>query len=225
MRKKQVRSTLIKVGIVDDHKAVAEAFEFALTSDKEFSVTFNLNNGSHLLQELYRHPTDVLLLDIKMKGEDGFTLLKKVKEVFPAIKVVMISFHTSEPIIIQSYQIGASGYFCKTSDIEELKSAIRTVYAKKSHIPEIASDALYNQVMAFAHCQDMINSGVSFSDSEKKMLVLVAKGYNNKKIATELELSQHTLFTYRKRMIQKAKCKNMIELIAFVLKHNIIHLP
>lgn len=222
MRKKMTPYPFIKIGIVDDHKSFAQALRYSLTVQNEFTVVFTLYEGHHLLQELYRHQIDVLLLDIKMKGEDGFTLLKKVKKTFPAVKVIMVSHHLSHPVILKCYQYGANSYFSKTSELDELKTAIQKVYQNRLYLTEIASHAMYENSMKTMDYQDLINCGISFTDTEKKIILLASRGYENKKMAEELSLKPQTLFTYRKRLIKKTRCKNMTELVAFAMDHNII---
>jgi len=225
MKVKKAPYPCINVGIVDDHKSYSQALEISLATGNEFNIPFSLNNGLHLLQEVYLHPVDVLLLDIKMEGEDGFTLLKKVKNVFRNIKIIMISSYYNQPLIIHSFQCGAHGYFPKGSSLEELKTAIRTVYEKKIYVPGIAAEALYKKVMDFSDYEDFINTGISFAEKEKQIIMYYALDYGIQEISEKLDLSEQTIATYRKRLIKKTGTKSIAGLVAFALRHKVIILP
>ncbi|MFZ5551657.1 MAG: response regulator [Bacteroidota bacterium] len=225
MKKKTPVQPLIKIGIVDDHKTFAQALSHSLSAQEEFTVAFVLHEGSHLMQELYVHQPDILLLDIKMKGEDGFTLLKKVKKNFPAVRVIMVSFHFDPSVILRCYQLGANSYFPKAHGLEDLNQAIHKVYRNNMHFSELSSKVLYENVIKNSAHQDFINCGMYFSEREKEIISLAAQGYENNQMAKMIKLSPDTLFTYRKRLLRKTGCNNMTELVVFALRHNIIVLP
>lgn len=225
MEKSKISYPLINIGIVDDHQVYTDVLQSTLTNFNEFKILFCINSGKLLMQELNRYKTDILLLDIKMKDIDGITLLEQVKKRYSGVRVVMVSFHENPNVILKCFHSGASGYFQKNSSLDELQIAIRTVYQRGHHFTHDTASALYRNFMAQSVNQDFINTGMNFTEKEKKLLLYYALDYDSKTIAKKLFVSEDSLATYRKRLMKKTGRKTLHGLVAFALKHNLIILP
>ena len=91
-----------------------------------------VRSGEEALQELARHPVDVVVLDVRMPGMDGIETLREIKKRFPLVEVVMLTGHASMEVAIEGMELGAFDYLMKPADIDELLYKLQDAYKKKS---------------------------------------------------------------------------------------------
>ena len=134
---------MINVLVVDDHEVIRRGLEliFQQTPDITFvGSTDDLETTIQLLSE--NHQTDLLLLDLEMPKANGLTVLRKVKEVFPSIRVLIYSMHPDDIYAINCLKSGAMGYVNKSTSIEVLLGAIRKVAGGDIYLSEKLSEEL-----------------------------------------------------------------------------------
>lgn len=117
----------IKLAIAEDHLRFRETLSNFLSSFESFEVVIEAENGQELLDKLIGNSVDIVILDIMMPVLNGTETLKLLKVQFPAIKVIMFSSITDEPVIQELRRLGANSYVCKNEDISILISAIEEI--------------------------------------------------------------------------------------------------
>lgn len=120
---------MITVLIVDDDELIGEALSGELR-EEGFSP-HSATSADEALDFILTHPVDIILLDLKMPGKDGFYVLRKLKELRPVIKVIILSAYADVRSAVEAAQLGANDFFQKPFDFEELISTI-----KKLTLPE-----------------------------------------------------------------------------------------
>lgn len=115
--------------IVDDHALVRRGLRDTLRDDPLITHIGEARSGAEALAQVRANTWDVVILDITMPGESGLQVLKKLRAEWPALLVIMFSFHADARVIRASQQAGASGYVTKDADPAELLDAIRIVVA------------------------------------------------------------------------------------------------
>lgn len=208
-----------------------DGIRFLLSQDNEIVVVGEARQGEEMLQMLPHADIDVLLLDIYLDGMedtrsmDGFTICEHVHRQFPHIKVIAHSVYDDADRVARIMNAGAMGFVSKKAGYEELVQAIKTVYAGKKYICKETSKKLKNLNEFLEGIVDTLRGEKDFfSQREKNVLELLGKGYSTKNIAKELFITEKTVETHRKNMVEKAKVKNTAELVAFAsargfLKH------
>lgn len=221
----------IKVFHLEDYKIMRDGVKFLLTQDKDITVIGEARKGEELIQILPHTDIDVLLLDIYLDGMedtrsmDGFAICEYVHKNFPAIKVVAHSVYDDADRVARIMNAGAMAFVSKKAGYEELVQAIKTVHAGKKYICRETSKKLKNLNDFLEGIVDTLRGEKDFfSHREKEVLELLGKGYSTKHIAKELFITEKTVETHRKNMVEKAKVKNTVELVAFAsargyLKH------
>ncbi len=120
----------VRVLLVDDE------VEFISTLTKRMKkrklMTSSVNSGEDALEFLGQHPTDVVVLDVKMPGIDGIQTLMEIKRQYPLIEVIMLTGHANVEVAIQGMEIGAFDYLMKPMAIDDLVYKIQDAYKKKS---------------------------------------------------------------------------------------------
>lgn len=114
----------ILLALVDDHVLFKKGMRIAMGSYKNVQILFEADNGLHLLEKLAKYAPDVILLDLQMGGMDGVEALKKVKQLHPLVKVVIMSLNISDTLIEELTNLGADAYLSKTADPQTMYNTI-----------------------------------------------------------------------------------------------------
>jgi two-component system, NarL family, invasion response regulator UvrY len=212
---------LIKVLIVDDHALVRMGIRRLLEDMSDMEVVGDAGSGEQALSLVKSLTPDVILLDMKMPGIDGWEVTRRLKKSNPHVKVIAVTAMCSDPIPTRVLQLGAMGYLTKESGAEEMAAAIRKVSKGEKYLSaEIA------QKMAINSLQEAQDSPFDMlSEREMQVMLMITSGMNVQDIADRLFLSSKTINGYRYRMFEKLGIKNDVELTYLAMKHRIIEQP
>ena len=120
---------MIRVLITDDHQILLESLSMLISTIKDIEITGTLNDSREVIDFLEHTGVDLLITDYNMPYLTGIDLTWKVKQQFPAIKVLMLTVSEEAAVIRQAFQAGISGYVMKKANRAELEKAIKTVMA------------------------------------------------------------------------------------------------
>ncbi|OGV28807.1 MAG: two-component system response regulator UvrY [Legionellales bacterium RIFCSPHIGHO2_12_FULL_35_11] len=209
---------MIKVLIVDDHALVRLGIKRLLDDLSDMSVVGEAENGDQALSLVKSLNPDVVLLDMKMPGIDGWEVTRRLLKSYPKLKVIAVTGMCTNSLPNRILQLGAVGFLTKESGAEEMATAIRKVYKGERYLSaEVA------QKIVISSLEDQ-SSGLFDQLSEREMQVLrmITKGVGVQEIANMLFLSTKTINGYRYRIFEKLGLKNDVELTYLALKHRII---
>jgi DNA-binding NarL/FixJ family response regulator len=209
---------MIKILIADDHPIVRKGLKQILAETPNIIVAGEANNGAEVLKKVLKNEYDMVLLDISMPGRDGIDTLKELKDLKPNLPVLILSIHPEDQYAMRVLRAGAYGYLTKESAPEELISAIRTVSLGRKYIsPSVAEKLVFNlDKNAEKRPHDKL------SDREYQVMHMIASGKTVKEISEDLSLSVKTISTYRARILEKMKMKNIAELIRYAIKNGLV---
>ncbi len=215
---KRGRKKKAKVIVVDDHTLVRDSLVKIINESPDLQVVASTGKGEDLLPLVESHKPDVVLLDIELPDRNGLFLGRRLLSKYPSVKLIFLTVHRHEEYARRGLSIGARGYLMKTVNAEELLNFIRKVLEGKYAIsPEISERlALYNARHKGENAYDEL------STREFEVLKGLAEGKSCRELADEFELSVKTIYTYRKRLLDKLNLKNDIELLRYVLRHNLL---
>ncbi|RMX22105.1 response regulator [Legionella jordanis] len=206
---------LIKVLIVDDHALVRMGIRRLLEDMPDVEVVADAESGEQALTLVKSHKPDVVLLDMKMPGIDGWEVTRRLKKTNPLVKVIAVTAVCAEPMPTRVLQLGAMGYLTKESGAEEMAAAIRKVARGEKYLSaEIAQKMAINSLEA---TQD--SPFDSLSEREMQVMLMITSGMTVQDIADRLFLSSKTINGYRYRMFEKLGIKNDVELTFLAMKH------
>jgi len=138
---------LIKVLIVDDHALVRMGIRRLLEDMSDVDVVADAESGEQALLLVKTHSPDVVLLDMKMPGIDGWEVTRRLKKSNPNIKVIAVTAMSLDPLPTRVLQLGAMGYLTKESGAEEMAAAIRKVAKGEKYLSaEIAQKMAINSL-------------------------------------------------------------------------------
>ena len=206
---------------MDDHALVRMGIRRLLEDMPDMEVVAEAEDGESALALTKLHHPDVILLDMKMPGMDGWEVTRRLKKTNSTVKIIVVTALSSEPFPARILQLGAMGYLTKESGIAEMALAIRKVERGERYLSiEIA------QKIAINSLHDTENSPFDrLSEREMQVMFMITNGLGVQDIALRLFLSAKTVNGYRYRMFEKLKIKNDVELTYLALKHRIIEQP
>ena len=209
--------SIIKVVIADDHQLFRNGIVSILQKDDSFDVVGEAADGNELLALLEQKNVDVALVDISMPGASGQEVIVQAKQLSPTTRFIMLTMHDEGQYVVKSVRNGAHGYLLKNVDENELKVAIKDVFAGKKYFNRHITELMIN------------NMGVVESEPENELtprelevLKMVSEGKINKEIASQLSVSTRTIETHRVNMMKKLGVQNSAELIKKAAKMNLI---
>lgn len=212
---------LINIGIVDDHKAVLQAFKAGLTRDLEIKVVLEAENGHDLFQKLLKCRPDIILLDLKMPGLNGTESSQLLFEKYPEIKVLILSAFIDETYIAQCLQFGIYGYLSKTMDLSEIIIAIKKVNNNERYFDNLIANQLLKNYLNKFH-KNINNILPEFSNKEIEILTLLKDEKTTEEISDLLHLSKRSIELKRDNMKVKANRRTVAGLLLYAMQRGLI---
>ena len=224
-----IRMATIKVFHVEDYKIMRDGIKQLLSLDSDIEIVGEARNGEDFLKALDATDIDVLILDIYLDAmEDlntlnGFQICRLVQDRYPHIKIVAHSVYDDADRVATIVKCGALGFVSKKSGFEELIRAIKTVSTGEKFIcPETAGKLKNLNQFLLGMESNLKGKDEIFSQREREVLNLLSHGRSSKEIADSLFITERTVESHRKNMIEKGKVKNTVELIAYASSLGVI---
>lgn len=212
----------IRVLLVDDHAVLRDGLRSLLDRQEGITVVGEAGNGSEALSKVSELRPNIVLMDMAMPVMNGIEATRQIKELYPDVKVLILTQHNNREYISPALHAGASGYVLKRSGGREVIQAIRQVYDTGAFLePEIA-----RQIIDDLHNDDHEPEEPvpHLTDRETEVLKLVVTGKSNKEIAKMLFISDKTVSVHRSNIMAKLNVHNSFELIRYVNKHRLFDL-
>jgi DNA-binding NarL/FixJ family response regulator len=210
---------IISILIADDHSIVREGLKQLLDLEEDFRVIGQASNGLETVEQVKQLQPDVLLLDINMPIMNGINALRKIKEEGLNTNVVILTLHEDREYLIETMQIGATGYILKDSDSATLYKAIRDAYKGESYIqPKLAAEFVkeYNKPKGLK-----IKLENELTQREFEVLMLIAEGHNNREIAELLFISEKTVKNHVSNIFKKINVNDRTQAAIYAFKNHI----
>ncbi|MCL1093397.1 response regulator [Shewanella kaireitica] len=177
----------LKIIIADDHPLFRQALVNILTTHFENVSLFEAESVAELDEVLKRHDADLLLLDLNIPKAHGFNTLVSIRNCHAQMGVVVISGQEDKVTVSKSMSFGAAGFIPKSTAVEVMVSAIKSVLAGQQWVPAGCDN--FEAIEA----DSMTSKIVSLSPRQHSILMMFADGLLNKQIAYELGLSEATI--------------------------------
>ncbi len=206
-----------KIIIVDDHPIFRFGLKQILNDEYDMEVVGEAENAMQLYQLVKKTKWNLVVLDIRLPGENGIDILKKLKYRFDKVSVLFLSNHPESQYAVRALKAGAAGYMTKEAAPRELVKAIRKIVSGGKYISASLAEKLANGLDIHAGKPDH----EKLSDREFQVMCMLGSGKTVKEIAEELLLSVQTVSTYRSRVLQKMNMKTTAEITRYVIEINL----
>ena len=203
----------IRVLCVDDHPIVRDGVEAIINLQPDMLLAGAAATGGEAVERFRELRPDVTLVDLRLPDMSGFDLIKKLKDLSPDARIVVLSSHEGDVDIKRALEAGAQGYVVKGIVRGELLDIIRSVHAGKRRLPAALAQKLAE------HLADE-----AISPRELEVLSLMAAGKRNKEIAGELSIAEDTVKMHVRNILSKLQVNDRTEAVTIALRRGIINL-
>jgi two-component system response regulator NreC len=209
----------ISILIADDHGLIRTGLRALLQEVTEISIVGEAEDGYTALRRIAELKPDIVLMDISLPGLSGIEVTRQVREISPVTRVLMLTVHEDEGMLRESIRAGAYGYFLKRAADAELIQAIQVVSQGNMYIYPSLTSALVKDISPFAPTPE--SEIEVLTAREKDVLLLLSRGYTNRQIATEMNLSVRTVEGHRASLVNKLGISSRVELMNYVEQHGL----
>src|SRR5829696_2592244 len=206
-------STRTKCLAVDDHPTVRKGLGLMFGQADDLELIGSVETGEEVVEAVERLRPEVVIVDVRLPGVDGISVVKQISEAAPEVKTVVFSAYGDKRLLSDALSAGADGYVLKGSPPEDLLRAVRTVSAGKPFVDPSLSPALL---------MSQVGPDAPLSEREREILQLLAGGLHTQEVATRIGLSAETVKSDTKRAIQKLEADTRVHAVAIALRKALI---
>jgi DNA-binding NarL/FixJ family response regulator len=199
---------MISVSIVEDNEGLRRSLSSVLEDSPGFECFGTFSSAEEALRKIPGHPPEVVLMDIHLPGMSGIECVRRLRELLPKTRVIMITVYRDNDKIFHALRAGASGYLLKRASPKVILDAIVDVHQGGS---PMSSQVARKVVEAFQKPGTPPDSEQDLSDREREVLELLSQGLADKQIAAELNISSRTVRFHLENIYAKLHVRSRIE--------------
>ena len=200
---------VIKVMLVEDHPEYRDVINLALKDEPDMQLISQVGSSERALQILQNQINDnipdLILLDLNLPGKSGLDALPLLRSCCPITRIVVLTQSNSESDVLRAVKLGASGYLLKSSTVDQIVEAIRTVSDGGALLGSGVAKYILSTLQSRA---PVIEHQAALSQRELEILTLLGEGQLKKEIASQLGISNATVATYIRRIYEKLNVQN-----------------
>ena len=212
----------ISVLLVDDHTVVRQGLRALLSAEEDMEVRGEAENGRQAVQLAKKLLPDVIVMDVAMPLLNGLEATRQINKALPNAKVLVLTSYGDDDCVAQMMDAGAAGYLIKQTAANDLLKAIREVYRGNAFFSPAIARRLRDQ------CREAFTTGQSprkateLTSREGEVLQLIAEGFSNKQIASELSISIKTVEKHRQQVMNKLNIHDVAGLTRYAISKGMI---
>jgi len=200
----------LKIVIADDHQLMIHAIRLALEDREDIEIVGEADSGSKVLPLVSQTSPDLVLLDIRMPEMDGLTVLERLRERYPKVRVAILSAVDDPAVIQAAFNRGASAFILKHIDPGDLSAAIR----------QAVVGAIFQPLGLLERATNGAKEA-ELSKREVTILQALQSGRSNKQIAAELFLAEQTVKFHLTNIYRKLGVSSRTEAVRYAFEHGL----
>lgn len=213
----------IKILVVDDHSLFRRGLTAVLSSEEQFRVVGQAATGSEAIQRAQELKPDIILMDIQMPGGSGVEAVCSIREQGFDGGILMLTVSDRGDDLFDAIKCGANGYLLKNVEPDELiKAIIHVARGEVMLSPVMATKLLGEFNIVTQRVQSAAQPETGLSQRENEILQLVAKGDSNRDIASTLFITENTVKTHMRHIMEKLHFKSRSQAIAYAVRNGLI---
>lgn len=209
--------------LVDDHKIVRDALGHYFEGKDSYRLAFEAQHGMEALKLYEQHADeiDLIITDLSMPEMDGIQLVQEIRQVEPDQKILALSMVDEVRHIRQLLSIGINGYLLKNSTEEEILTAVEKIMDGETYFSQQVTKSVMD-FMGGVKPKKRLTVETPLSKREKEVIRLIANEYSNQEIADKLFISNRTVESHKRNLLEKTGAKNVAGLVLYAVEHNFI---
>jgi two-component system response regulator NreC len=209
-----------RILICDDHTLFVEGLKALLRNEPSLEIAGEARDGRQAVEMVKQLKPDVLLMDISMPDMTGFDATHRVLEFDASVKILILTMHNDEDLVVRCLEAGAAGYIIKDAPASQLLYAIETVHKGDRYLsPVVLKTVIGGFVKNTSRPQTSYDR---LSVREREILKLLAEGLSVKEIATRLDVSVKTVDVHKYNLMKKIDVHDRSELIKYAIQKKLI---
>ena len=209
---------MIRIVIADDHPIVLSGLEQLFAQHEDFQVVASCTNGDEALAATRRHVPDVLVLDLRMPGLDGMSVLREITKESLATRVVILTANLTEREVIDAIRLGARGVVLKEMAPNLLVRCVRKVHAGGQWLEQDSVSRALDRMLK----SEEATAQSPLTQRETEIFRLVAGGMRNKEVANALSITEGTVKLHLHSIYDKLKIDGRMELMVHARKMGLV---
>jgi DNA-binding NarL/FixJ family response regulator len=209
----------IRVLIADDHPLVRQGLEVVIGAQPDMVLVAQASNGLEAESAARATRPDVAILDLKMPGQDGLITMGKIREALPETRCIILTSFSDDEQVLEAVTAGAMGFLNKDSHHEELLAAIRAVSRGDGALHPSAARVLMQSYKATPRS---MAASDALTQTELKVLQLLAHGSSNRDLASALGVSVRTVTTHVRNILDKLQLENRTQAALYARENGLI---
>ncbi len=210
----------MRIVLVDDHEVVRLGLKVLLQKSDHFEVVSEANNAKEAVELAGKLLPDIVLMDIRLPGASGIEACEQITQLYPDVRVVMLTSYAEDEMLFSAIRAGASGYLLKQINSEDLIHSLESVRRGDALLDPMVTQRVFQEVRR-AVKEEEASAFAILSQQEKHVLVLVSEGKTNREIAKSLFLGEGTVRNYVSSILSKLGASNRAEAAAYAVEHNL----
>lgn len=220
-----METKIINILIVEDHEIARFGLKYTLEKELDFKIKGEACSGSDAINKVRQIQPDLVLMDIGLPEVDGIEATRAIKELYPSVKVLMLTSYNTDKEVLAAFSAGADGYCFKDAPRGRLATAVRSVADGAAWIdPGIAQKIISVLSSSDSHGGDSndLHKSTVLSPREIDVLRLLIDGASNREMADQLKLTPETIKSHMRNIMSKLKVADRTQAAVKALKEGLI---
>ncbi|TAF11264.1 MAG: DNA-binding response regulator [Nostocales cyanobacterium] len=217
-------SSPVRILIVEDDPMMQIGLQHILSTHSQLEIVGIAEDGYVGVESALSLQPDVVIMDVGMPHIDGITATQQIKQSHPDMKIIMLTSHTSQTEVIAALSSGADGYCVKGTSADQLVKAIDIVYQGATYLDAQIAQTVINQLKPAVPGAKSTPSipPATLSNREMEVLRFIVEGYSNPEIAKALYLSEHTIKTHVRGIMNKLLVNDRVQAAVVALRSGLV---
>jgi two-component system invasion response regulator UvrY len=205
----------MRIVLADDHQIIRRGLQLIIAARPGWTVVAEAENTEQLMAALRREGYDILITDIRLRGQSVLELLEQVRHQRPGLPVLVLTAYPEEQYAVAALRAGVRGYVQKDATADELLRAIERVAEGRTFVSERITELLAEGLVAPLAVHERLSA------RELDVFMRLARGETVTDIAATLGVSIKTVSTYRARIMEKTGFRSNADIVAYVIRNNL----
>ncbi len=208
----------INLLLVDDHVMLLDGLKMLLKNEPGIEIQAEATTAEKALEALKTHSINFVITDINLPGMSGIELSRKIKELYPKIKILVLSMFNEKSKVNEMINNGVNGYILKNTGKKELIDAIDKIWNGGLYF----SDEIIETLMKASATEEKQVNSIVLTKREIEIVKMISTELTNGEIAEKLFLSERTVETHRKNIFKKTGSKSVVGLMNYAFENGLV---